>query len=82
MADEAPTKPTLETLSKQMDELRSQMGELQAEMRSGFANINHMLEQMDIRLDKIEGFANETRSEMMYLRADFKKFRSEFKEPA
>ena len=41
-----------------------------------------MLEQMDIRLDKIEGFANETRSEVMYLRADFKKFRSEFKEPA
>ena len=75
MADESPTKPTLETLSKQLEEL-------QAEMRSGFANINHMLEQMDIRLDKIEGFANETRSEVMYLRADFKKFRSELKEPA
>ena len=82
MSDEAPTKPTLETLSKQIEELRAEMREGFAGIHGGFKAINHMLEQMDIRLDKIEGFANETRSEVMYLRADFKKFRSEFKEPA
>jgi chromosome segregation ATPase len=66
MADEAKTEPTLETILE--------------EMRAGFASIQHQLSQMDIRLDRIEGFANQTRSEVMYLRADFKEFRSEFNE--
>ena len=75
MPDEAPTKPTLETLSKQIEDLRT-------EMRAGFAAFNYMFEQMDIRLDSIEGLALQARSEIMYLRVDFKAFRSQFKAPA
>jgi hypothetical protein len=64
---EEPTKPTLENVLQ--------------EMRAGFARIEHQLEQMDIRLDRIEGFAHQTRSEVMNLRADLKEFRASFKEP-
>lgn len=64
---EEPTKPTLETVLK--------------EMRAGFARVELQLEQMDIRLDRIEGFAHQTRSEVMNLRADLKEFRASFKEP-
>jgi hypothetical protein len=79
MPDEAPTKPTLETLSKQIEDLRAEM---RAEIHAGFAAINYMFEQMDIRLDSIEGIALQARSEIMYLRVDFKAFRSQFKAPA
>lgn len=75
MSDEAPTKPTFETLSRQIEELRS-------EMRAGFAAVNHMLEQMDIRFDRLDGVASKAHSEVMFLRADFKEFRGQLKEPA
>jgi hypothetical protein len=73
MSDEAPTKPTLETIAKQIEDLR-------AEMRAGFAAINRMLEQMDIRLDEIDGVASKAHSEVMFLRVDFKEFRAKFNE--
>ncbi|HEV7843886.1 MAG TPA: hypothetical protein VGO69_09315 [Pyrinomonadaceae bacterium] len=82
MTDEAPTKPTLETLSRQMNDLRSEMHDGFAEMRAGFSAINHMLEQMDIRLDRIESIAYGAHSQVVNLRADFKEFRSRFKAPA
>lgn len=63
MADEANTEPTLETILK--------------EMRAGFSAVDRrlstietQLENMDIRLDRLEGFAPQTRSEVMNLRAD------------
>lgn len=75
MSDEATTKPTLETLSNRLEELAS-------EMRAGFAAVNHMLEQMDMRLDGIESLAHQSRSEVLSLRKEFKAFRSQFKAPA
>ena len=75
MSDEAPTKPTLETLSNQVEDLRS-------EMRAGFAAINYMLEQIDIRFDRLESVAHGAHSGVMNLRADFKEFRSQFKAPS
>jgi hypothetical protein len=75
MSDEASTKPTLETLSKQVEDLRS-------EMRAGFAAINHMFEQMDIRFDRLESVAYGSHAQVVNLRADFKEFRSQFKAPA
>lgn len=81
MSDEAPTKPTLETISKQVEELRSDMSkqieDLRSEMRTGFAAINYMLEQMDIRFDRVEGVAYGAYSIAVILRADFKEFRAE-----
>lgn len=82
MTDEVPTKPTLDTLSKQIDDLRFEMHAGFTEMRAGFSAINHMFEQMDIRLDRIESIAYGAHSQVMNLRADFKEFRAQFKAPA
>ncbi|HEV2913234.1 MAG TPA: hypothetical protein VGX92_07955 [Pyrinomonadaceae bacterium] len=62
MSDQADTLPTLQTV---LDE-----------MRSGFARIEHQLGRMDIRLDRIESFSHQTRSEVLALRADIKEFKS------
>jgi len=51
-------------------------------MERGFSGIQQQLEQMDIRLDRIESVALQARSEVMNLRADFKEFRSQFNQPA
>ena len=72
MSDE-PTLPTNQIILERMDALAN-------EVKSGNAALNHMLEQMDIRLDHLEGFAHQTRSEVINLRADLKEFRSHFKE--
>ena len=45
------------------------------EMRAGFAAIQHQLSQMDIRLDRLERFAHQTRSEVLALRADLKELK-------
>lgn len=89
MSDEALTKPTLETLSKQIEDLRT-------EMRAGFAFIREeqsvankrfdiveaQLVQMDARNDRLESLFHLIRSEVLGLRADFKEFRAQFKAPA
>jgi predicted nuclease with TOPRIM domain len=52
------------------------------EMRAGFAAVERRLsiletqiENMDIRFDRLEG-------EVKFLRADFKEFRAQFRQPA
>lgn len=89
MSSDADIVPTLQTIQESIKALAE-------EMRSGFqaihqrldriegrvSGIEHQLEQMDIRLDGIEAFANQTRSEVMYLRKEFKEFRAQFNQPA
>jgi hypothetical protein len=58
-----PTLPTTQTILE--------------EMRAGFASIHHLLAQMDIRLDRIESFAHQTRSEILAQRADLKELREQ-----
>ncbi len=79
MSSEANTLPTIQTVLERINALAD---ELRSEMRAGFARIEHQMEQMDIRLDRPEGEISKTRSEMMYLRADFKEFRSQFNQLA
>jgi chromosome segregation ATPase len=73
MSDQADTLPTLETILAEM-----RAGFAMSERR--FAAIEHQLEQMDIRADRLEGTINKSLSETMYLRADIKELRSEFNE--
>ncbi|MGB7925569.1 MAG: hypothetical protein WCF57_20190 [Pyrinomonadaceae bacterium] len=47
------------------------------EMRAGFAAITHQLTQMDIRLDRLESFNHQTRSEVLALRADVKELKEQ-----
>lgn len=58
MSDQTPTLPTFETVLTEMREFRS--------------FVEHMLAQMDIRMDRLESHALQTRSEVIGLRADFK----------
>ena len=75
MSDEPQTKPTIETILERLQDFR-------ASVERRFDVIEQQLENMDIRFDRLEGFVDKTHSEVMYLRADFKEFKSRFKEPA
>jgi hypothetical protein len=68
MSPRYETKPTLETI---LEEVRATRAE-QRDFR----------EYVEVRLDRIESMTNQTRAEMLTLRADFKEFRAHFKEPA
>lgn len=71
MSDEATTRPTLDTILERINALGE---ELRGEIRA-------FREDIEIRLDRIESMTNQTRAEMLTLRADFREFRSHFKEP-
>jgi predicted nucleic acid-binding Zn-ribbon protein len=75
MSNEAETLPTTQNILERINALAE-------EMRGGFEAVQHQLSQMDIRLDRIESFAHQTRSEVLALRADLKEFRSQFNQPA
>ena len=67
------TKPTIETIL--------------TEMRAGFARLERGLDDFaqwrkdfDVRLDRVESVVNQTRSEMLTLRADFKELKEALKE--
>ncbi|MGB7923732.1 MAG: hypothetical protein WCF57_10850 [Pyrinomonadaceae bacterium] len=81
MSDEAPTKPTLETILQEMRAGFASVHQQFASVDQRLAVVESQLENMDIRFDRLEGLGEKTRSEVMYLRADFKEFKSQFKEP-
>lgn len=64
--EEAVTKPTLGTILERINSLGDQ--------------INTLREEMELRLDRIESMTNQTRAEMLTLRADFREFRTQLKE--
>jgi archaellum component FlaC len=80
VSDEAQTKPTLETIAEQIANLSDAMSAGFAVIERRLAHVETQLENMDMRLDGIESFAHQTRSEVLALRKEFKEFRSQFKE--
>ena len=89
MSDEAQTKPTLETLSKQIENLRVEMlagfsftGEELSAIKKRLDIVESQLVQMDARSDRQEALFHQIRVELLGLRASFKEFRAQFKEPA
>jgi hypothetical protein len=67
MSQRYDTKPTLEVILE--------------EVRGARAEQRDFREYIEVRLDRIESMTNQTRAEMLTLRADFKEFRAHFKEP-
>ena len=96
MSDESQTKPTLETILERLQDFRASVEHRLTSVEQRLTSVEHrltsveprfgvieqQLENMDIRFDRLEGLADKTHSEVMYLRADFKEFKSRFKEPA
>lgn len=81
MSSEANTLPTLQTILESINDFRAAVEQRFDRLESRVSAIEHQLENMDMRLDGIESFAHQTRSEVLALRKDFKGFRAQFKEP-
>ena len=77
---EAQTKPTIETVLERTNSLQGQISELKTEGRSHRDEFQLFRGEMEIRLERIEGMTNQTRAEMLNLRADFREWRNEMKE--
>ncbi len=71
-------KTTQPMLSELLEEVRAMRVEVQ-EFR---AETNQRFEHLEIRIDRIESMTNQTRAEMLTLRADFREFLSRQKEVA
>ena len=82
VSDEAPTKPTIETILKELREFRILTEARFSGIEKHLSTIETQLENIDMRLDGIESFAHQTRSEVLALRKEFKELRAQFKEPA
>lgn len=82
VSSEADTLPTLQTVLAEMREGFRSVNQRLDSLDRRVSAIEHQLEQMDIRADRLEGNVNKALSEVMYLRADFKEFRSQFNQPA
>jgi hypothetical protein len=66
------TQPTIQTVLERIDALSHNLN----------AHIDKLEDQVGIRLDRIGSEVKATHSEMFTLRADFKEFKIQFKEPA
>lgn len=82
VSGEADTVPTIQTVLEEMRAGFQSVNQRLDRIESRVAAIEHQLEQMDIRADRLEGTANKALSEVMFMRADFKEFRSQFNQPA
>ena len=63
------TKPTIETI---LTEMRDGF----ARLVKGLEDFAHWRNDFDVRLERVEAVVNQTRSEMLTLRADFKELKS------
>ena len=90
-SEEAQTKPTIETvlerinslgenLQGQISGLSERVAAVQTDGRSLRDEFQLFRGEVEIRLDRIEGMTNQTRAEMLNLRADFREWRNEMKE--
>ena len=91
MNDDATTKPTIETVLQRInslgENLQSQIGELKDDFGLQRVELGALRNEfqlfrgeMEIRIDRIEGMTNQTRAEMLNLRADFREFCGQLKE--
>ena len=90
-SNEAQTKPTIETVLErinslgdnvqgQISDLNDKVVALQTDGRSLRDEFQLFRGEVEIRLDRIESMTNQTRGEMLNLRADFREWRSELRE--
>ncbi len=76
-SDEAGTKPTLETILERINSLGDNLGGLRDEFGAMRNEFQLFRGEIEIRLDRIEGLTNQTRAEMLNLRADFREYKAQ-----
>lgn len=82
MADEAQTKPALETLLERINAVATELREFRTEAGKFQGEMNKFRSELDIRLDRIESVSYSTRGEFVEMRAEFREFLKQFKQPA
>ena len=60
--------------------VKSDVGSMKSEMSSLRNEFQLFRGEMEIRIDRIEGMTNQTRAEMLNLRADFREWKDQLKE--
>src|SRR5262245_60881240 len=90
-SDDAETKPTIatvleriNTLGESLEGIRSDVGSVKSDvgsLQSEFGSLRNEFQlfrgEMEIRIDRIEGMTNQTRAEMLNLRADFREWKDQ-----
>jgi len=76
------TKPTLETILARVNDVAEGLTAVRDDvisLRTDFGSLRNEFQllraEIEIRLDRIEGMTNQTRAEMLTLRADFREAR-------
>jgi septation ring formation regulator EzrA len=82
MSSDADRVPTLRTILDKLNEFRVAVEQCFDSVERRLSVIERLVENMDMRLDGIESFNHQTRSEVLALRKEFKEFRSQFNQPA
>lgn len=72
--DDAVTKPTLGTILERINLLGDRVDSLSGRVDSMSDRLDSFREAMEVRMDRIESMTNQTRAEMLTLRADFASF--------
>lgn len=75
MFEDAATRPTIETVLERISALGERMNE-------GFAAVGTRLNKMEERLDQMDMRLDRTQAMVHGMRADFRDFRAQFKQPA
>jgi len=68
------------SLKSDVGSLKSDVGSLRGEVGSLRNEFQLFRGEMEIRIDRIEGMTNQTRAEMLNLRADFREWKEQLKE--
>ncbi len=76
MSDEQPTK----RFDEQDRTTQPMLETLLREFRAFRVEVNQRFEESEIRLDRIESLASQTRAEMLTMRADFRELRAQVRE--
>jgi chromosome segregation ATPase len=73
-------KADVSSLKSDVSSLKSDVGSLKSDV-AGLRNEFQLFRgEMEIRIDRIEGMTNQTRAEMLNLRADFREWKDQLKE--
>ncbi|HKC64221.1 MAG TPA: hypothetical protein VKB86_11310 [Pyrinomonadaceae bacterium] len=70
------TKPTIETVLNEMRDGFARIERKLDDFEKGLSDFAEWRKDFDVRLDRVESVVNQTRSEMLTLRADFKELKS------
>ncbi len=76
MSEDLTTRPTIETVLERVNALSEKFDAFGGKIET---RLNSFREEVGIRLDRIESMTNQTRAEMLTLRADFQEFRAQLK---